>query len=259
MTDDARSRARRPFLTAEWRHLVMLSYEVDLDVPAPLVPAGLALDLWHGRALVSVVGFRFLDARVLGAAIPRHRDFDEVNLRFYVRRDMPGGETRHGVVFVRELVSRLAVALLARLAYNEPYRAVRMRSATPRGASDAPGRLAYEWRIGGAWEGLAATAVGAPTAPEPGSQEAFVTQHHWGYTRQRDGGTAEYEVVHPPWRVWTAGGATLTMDVARLYGPAFAPALARAPGSALVAEGSSVIVYAPRRLVTTDPRRMSLR
>src|SRR5439155_702436 len=140
-----------------------------------------------------------------------------------------------------------------------PYRAVRMRSATPRGASDAPGRLAYEWRIGGAWEGLAATAVGAPTAPEPGSQEAFVTQHHWGYTRQRDGGTAEYEVVHPPWRVWTAAGATLTMDVARLYGPAFAPALARAPGSALVAEGSSVIVYAPRRLVTTDPRRMSPR
>src|SRR5436309_212297 len=81
MTDDARPRARRPFLTAEWRHLVMLSYEVDLDVLAPLVPTGLALDLWHGRALVSVVGFRFLDARVLGAAIPRHRDFDEVNLR----------------------------------------------------------------------------------------------------------------------------------------------------------------------------------
>src|SRR3989442_192068 len=169
MTDDARSRARRPFLTAEWRHLVMLSYEVDLDVLAPLVPAGLALDLWHGRALVSVVGFRFLDARVLGAAIPRHRDFDEVNLRFYVRRDMPGGETRHGVVFVRELVSRLAVALLARLAYNEPYRAVRMRSATPRGASDAPGRLAYEWRIRRAWDGLAATAArdDGPTEDEP--------------------------------------------------------------------------------------------
>src|SRR3989475_5063634 len=184
MTDDARSRARRPFLTAEWRHLVMLSYEVALEVLAPLVPAGLALDLWHGRALVSVVGFRFLYARVLGAAIPRHRDFDEVNLRFYVRRDMPGGETRHGVVFVRELVSRLAVALLARLAYNEPYRAVRMRSATPRGASDAPGRLAYEWRIGGAWEGLAATAGGAPAAAPAGPAEALITPPQLGDQRQ---------------------------------------------------------------------------
>src|SRR3989441_3221142 len=188
MTDDARSRARRRFLPAEGRPLVMLSYEVDLDVLAPLAPAGLALDLWHGRALVSVVGFRFLDTRVLGAAIAWHRDFDEVNLRFYVRRDVPGGETRHGVVFVRELVSRLAVALLARLAYNEPYRAVRMRSATPRGASDAPGRLAYEWRIGGAWGGPPATAAGAPTGPVPGSQEAFITPHHWGGTRGGGGG-----------------------------------------------------------------------
>jgi uncharacterized protein YqjF (DUF2071 family) len=237
----------------------MQSYDVDADALAPLVPAGTALDLWRGRALVSVVGFRFLDTRVLGVAIPWHRDFDEVNLRFYVRRDVPGSETRHGVVFVGELVSRLAVALLARLAYNEPYRAVTMRSATPRGADEAPGRLAYEWRIGGDGEGLAATAVGAPAAPEPGSQAAFITQHHWGYTRQRDGGTVEYEVVHPPWRVWTAGGPTLTMDVARLYGPAFAPALARAPVSALVADGSPVSVYAPRRLATTETRRMSLR
>jgi len=251
MSEDAAPRTpgrRRPFLTAQWRHLVMLSYDVDPDVLAPLVPAGTALDLWHGRALVSVVGFRFLDTRVLGAAIPWHRDFDEVNLRFYVRRELPGGETRHGVVFVRELVSRLAVALLARLAYNEPYRAVTMRSARPRGAGDAPGRLAYEWRIGGAWEGLAATAVGAPAVPAPGSREAFITQHHWGYTRQRDGGTVEYEVVHPPWRIWTAGGATLTMEVARLYGQAFAPALSRPPVSALVADGAPVSVFAARRL-----------
>src|SRR5437867_11221784 len=149
MTDDARSRARRPFLTAEWRHLVMLSYEVDLDVPAPLVPAGLALDLWHGRALVSVVGFRFLDARVLGAAIPRHRDFDEVNLRFYVRRDMPGGETRHGVVFVRGLVARPAVALLARLASYAPYRGGGVRSRQSRGGRAGPGGPGVGGRGGG--------------------------------------------------------------------------------------------------------------
>src|SRR6267143_2115506 len=191
---------RRVFLTAEWRHLVMLNYEVDPDVLAPLVPAGTALDLWQGRALVSVVGFRFLDTRVLGTAIPRHRAFDEVNLRFYVRRDAPGGETRRGVVFVRELVSRVAVALVARLAYNEPYRALRMRSVTPPGATEPPGRLTYEWRIGGGWETLAATAVGTPAQPEPGSEAAFITRHHWGYTRQRDGGTVEYEVEHPPWR-----------------------------------------------------------
>ena len=243
-----RAEHETPFLTAQWRHLVMLNYEVDADLLTPLVPAGTALDLWQGRALVSVVGFRFLDTRVLGAAIPRHRAFDEVNLRFYVRRDAPGGETRRGVVFVRELVSRAAVALVARLAYNEPYRALRMRSVTPPGATEPHGRLAYEWRIGGVWEALAATAVGTPTMPEPGSEAAFITRHHWGYTRQRDGGTVEYEVEHPPWRTWTATGATLTMDVGRLYGRAFTPALSRAPTSALIADGSPVIVHAPRRL-----------
>jgi len=253
---------RRPLLTAEWRHLVMLNYEVDPEILTPLVPVGTTLDLWRGRALVSVVGFRFYGTRLFGAAIPGHRDFDEVNLRFYVRRELPGGETRHGVVFVRELVSRLAVALVARLAYNEPYRALRMRSETPRRESEAPGRLAYEWRIGGAWEGMPATALGAPAVPDPGSETAFITQHHWGYTRQRDGSTVEYEVEHPSWRTWAAGEATLAMDVARLYGAAFVAALGRAPVSALVADGSAVSVSPPRRLGGARPeltRRASTR
>lgn len=239
---------RRPFLTAEWRHLVMLNYEVDPEILTLRVPVGTTLDLWRGRALVSVVGFRFLGTRLFGVPIPGHRDFDEVNLRFYVRREMPGGETRHGVVFVRELVSRFAVALVARLAYNEPYRTLRMRSVTPRRGSEAPGRLVYEWRVGGAWEGLTGMTLGAPAVPEAGSEAAFITQHHWGYTRQRDGSTVEYEVEHPPWRTWEAGAAMLTMDVARLCGEAFVTSLARAPVSALVAEGSAVTVYPPRRL-----------
>src|SRR6516162_6010979 len=119
-----RPTGRRPFLSAEWRYLVMLNYVVDPAILDPLVPAGTMLDRWEGRVFVSLVGFRFTDTRVLGAAIPFHRAFDEVNLRFYVRRDALSGEVQRGVVFVRELVPRRAVALTARWAYNEPYRAV---------------------------------------------------------------------------------------------------------------------------------------
>jgi len=136
--------ARRPFLTAEWRYLVMLNYEVDVTALAPLVPAGTVLDLWQGRALVSVVGFRFLDTRLRGVAVPFHRNFEEVNLRFYVRREVSDGPARRGVVFVRELVPRVAIASLARWAYNEPYRAVPMRSVAPATPVDAPGRVSYE-------------------------------------------------------------------------------------------------------------------
>src|SRR5947207_15642078 len=130
-----RAKHETPFLTAQWRHLVMLNYEVDADVLTPLVPAGTTLDLWQGRALVSVVGFRFLGTRVLGVSVPWHRDFDEVNLRLYVRRELEGGEVRRGVVFVREVVARRAITWLARVAYNEPYRTLPMRSAASGGVA----------------------------------------------------------------------------------------------------------------------------
>ena len=244
--------SRRPFLSAEWRYLVMLNYEVPPAVLRPLVPAGTTLDLWDGRAIVSVVGFRFLRTRVLGVPVPLHRDFDEVNLRFYVRHEPRGGEVRRGVTFVRELVPRAAIARVARLAYNEPYDAVPMRSTVPREVVASPGRLAYEWRLGGdapaAWQRVAASPVGAPALPHPGAEETFITEHYWGYTRQRDGGTVEYEVAHPSWRVWAVEEPELRADVARLYGDAFVPALSAPPASAFVAEGSPVVVYRPRRL-----------
>ncbi|MEJ7812342.1 MAG: DUF2071 domain-containing protein [Gemmatimonadaceae bacterium] len=242
------AREQRPFLTAEWRYLVLLNYEVAPEILLPLVPTGTTLDRWQGRTLVSVVGFRFLRTRVLGASLPHHRDFDEVNLRFYVRREMPTGEVRRAVTFVRELVPRAAIALVARLAYNEPYRAVPMRSTTPATETEAPGRITYEWRTGGRWQHVAATAVGAPAALVPGSEAAFVTEHYWGYTRQRDGGTMEYEVAHPPWRVWSADAPALVADVRGLYGPTFERALTAPPTSAFVAEGSPIAVYRPRRL-----------
>jgi uncharacterized protein len=224
----------------------MLNYEVDPALLAPLVPTGTTLDAFAGRTLVSVVGFRFLGTRLLGLPIPGHRNFDEVNLRFYVRRGV-AGEVRRGVVFVRELVPRAAIAWLARRAYHEPYRAVPMRSLVP-AAGAPPGRLVYAWRTGGRWQQVAATAAGEAAVPAQDSEAAFITHHLWGYTRQPDGGTVEYEVEHVRWGVWQAAAPTLDADVADLYGPAFVPVLARPPVSALIADGSPVVVYRPRRV-----------
>jgi uncharacterized protein len=233
------------FLTARWRYLVMLNYEVSPDTLAQLVPAGTTLDAWQGRALVSLVGFRFLDTRLAGVPVPFHRDFDEVNLRFYVRRG-----DRRGVTFVRELVPRRAIAWLARLAYNEPYVVASMTSRTPDDATDSPGRLEYRWSFEGRGGQLAATAVGAPVSPAPDSEATFITEHYWGYTRQRDGGTVEYRVRHPPWRVWQATDPMFDADVAGLYGPRFARLGRTPPVSAFIAEGSGVDVSWPRRVST---------
>ena len=232
----------------------MLNFEVSPALLEPLLPAGVTLDLWQGRALVSVVGFRFLDTRVLGVPVPMHRDFDEVNLRFYVRHVTAKGEVRRGVTFVRELVPRRAIAVLARFAYNEPYRAVPMRSSAPVALTEEPGRIGYEWRTAAGWQGVSATAIGTPAALVRGSEAEFVTEHYWGYTRQRDGGTVEYAVTHPPWRVWRTEAPALTADVAGVYGSEFVAPLAGSPCSAFVAEGSPVVVHRPRRLPESATR-----
>lgn len=233
------------FLTARWLDLLMLNYAVDPDLLAPLVPAGTTLDRWAGEAIVSVVGFRFVDTELLGVAVPGHRHFEEVNLRFYVRRVTPT-EVRRAVVFIRELVPRRAIAWVARAWYNEPYRATPMRHAIEADASER--RVRYEWRERSGWTGIAARTLGDPQPLVPGSEAQFITEHYWGYTRQRDGGTIGYRVEHPPWRVWRASDATVFGDPEATYGPAFAAILGRTPRSTFVAEGSRVTVYRPTRL-----------
>ncbi len=228
----------------------MLNYEVPPALLRPLVPPGTELDTWNGASLASVVGFRFLDTRVLGIAIPGHRDFDEVNLRFYVRRRSEHGDWRRAVVFVRELVPRRAIAFVARWLYNEPYSAVPMQHELQiaSAADGQPGRAAYAWRLVDRWHRLEVRTRGRPTLPEPTSEAAFISEHYWGYTVQRDGASKEYQVDHPPWRVWEAEGAQLDCDVKAVYGTGFAECLGIQPRSAFLAEGSEVTVYRGRRL-----------
>ena len=227
-----------PFLTARWRHLVMLNYAVAPELLADRVPAGTVLDSSEGQHWLSVVGFLFLDTRLLGVPVPFHTDFEELNLRFYVRREVPdearGVPVRRGVVFVRELVPKAAIALVARLAYNEAYSSVPMSHEISRGSGhlgvDAPDRLApllpgdrvsYGFRQRGSepeWGEVSATIAG-PAAPlQPGSHAEFIAEHYWGYARQRDGGTVEYEVEHPPWQSHPVSASSLTGDLRRLYG-----------------------------------------
>jgi uncharacterized protein len=238
----------RPFLTAEWRYLAMLNYRVAPELLLPLVPAGTELDSWNDTHYLSVVGFLFRDTRVLGAGIPFHRNFEEVNLRFYVRRRI-GSEMRRGVCFVRELVPRAAIAAVARLAYNEPYRSVLMSHRIEARVGDAtPAAVEYRWCVGRQWSALSIEPRGLAQPIRPLSEEQFITEHYWGYTRQRDGGTLAYEVRHPPWEVWSAGRATLSGDLTSVYGPVFAAALRGAPRSAFLADGSAVSVFRPVRL-----------
>ena len=221
---------------------MVLNYVVDPAILAPHVPRGTELDLWEGEAVISMVGFLFLQTRLLGVPVPFHCDFEEVNLRFYVRRRV-GEEWRRGVTFIREFVPRRAVAWTARAIYNEPYMTLPMRHRI------AAGELEYSWKFAGSWHRLGAAVNGEPRGIAPGSEHEFIFENYWGYTRQRDGGTIEYEVEHPPWPVWTAERAWFESDMCALYGATFAGPLSAAPRSAFVAEGSPITVRRAVRIV----------
>jgi len=226
----------------------MLNYAVDAAILAPKVPPGTELDQFAGKTYVSLVGFRFLRTRVRGLWIPFHSDFDEVNLRFYVKR-AGISPPRRGVVFVREIVPRYAIAKVAQVVYHEKYIALPMSHQVIEPTSEH-GRMQaeYRWRYQGQWNRLHVECSGRPALAPEGSLDQFITEHYWGYAAQPDGGCLEYRVAHDPWRIWTAAQASFQGDPPGLYGPELARCLGAEPNSAFVAEGSAVTIYSGNRI-----------
>jgi len=213
----------------------MLNYVVDPALLQRFVPQETELDQHEGQTYVSLIGFEFNKTRILGRAVPFHQAFEEVNLRFYVRRG-----NRRGVVFIRELVPKVAVTAVARLAYGENYSCAPM---SHRVDIDPSGVYAeFTWGTGAATCSISARISGESYLPEEGSLAQFITEHYWGYAL-RAGSTVEYQVDHPQWRVSDAITAKCLGNAARYYGLEFADLLAAAPQSAFLAEGSAVTVF----------------
>ena len=230
-----------PFLTARWSNLILLTYALPPALLEHRLPSELELDTRDGQAFASLVAFDFLDTRVLGVPWPGFRNFPEVNLRFYVR-DRRTGE--RGVMFVKEFVPQRLVAWVARTIYNEPYRAVPMRSrVNVRGETIT---AAHEFDVGGRTHTLFATGDLATTCPAEASDEHFFKEHRWGFGRSRAGRCIRYEVVHPTWRCHAVQSWSLHLDWASVYGAEWAVLQDARPHSIMLAEGSGVQVL-PRR------------
>jgi len=231
----------RPMLEGAWRDLVVANYEVDPEVLRPYVPAGTELDTWNGKTVMSVVGLSFEDTRAMGVPAVGQQQFEQLNLRFYVKQ----GDKR-GVVFIKEVVPQRLMAGLCRAVYNENYHRQPMAHRRPEAGQD--GLVGYAWKAGDGWSRLEAERHGPAEAPQPGSLEEFVLEHYVGFTEQRDGQTLAYEVEHPPWRIYETRNPTLDLDAESLYGKELARYLERPPLSVVVCEGSEVAVHPARPL-----------
>lgn len=233
----------REFLTAEWRHILMLTFEVPQSLLMPHVPRGLELDLWRGKAFVTVVGLYFVTKTILGIPLSFLPAFEQVNLRFYVRRTV-SDQAHRGVVFLKEVVPRYLVTATAKLLFKQNYVTCPMRHGTKitfrKGSRDE--EVEYAWLHRAAWHRISVQVRGAFKTPAKGSREEFVVERYTGYVLQNRTVKA-FNVKHPPWKVMQAETGSVA-EINEFYGPELAPYL-RAPTFAFLAEGGAAKLYHP--------------
>lgn len=231
----------KKFLTAYWQDLVMANYEVEPEILEEFVPKGTSLDFHNGKCFVSLVAFMFLDTRVMDFLIPFHINFEEVNLRFYVKRETPE-ETRRGVSFIKEIVPKTAIAKVAKVFYGEPYEKWEMSHFKDENELD------YAW-----WKKDERYSIGVNIGenmgvPREDSHGEFIIEHYWGYTKRNEHRTDEYKVEHPKWELFAVNDFEVNVDFGKLYGERFAFLNNEKPFSIFMAKGSEVSVYKGAKL-----------
>jgi uncharacterized protein YqjF (DUF2071 family) len=235
---------QKAFLQAEWRRLAMANYAVDKSLLTKYLPYKTEIDSWNNTCYISLVGFMFLNTRIKGFKIPFHINFEEVNLRFYVRHH-DGRESKRGVVFIKEIVPKPALTFIANSIYKENYETMAMGHSWD--TKDDSLAVEYRWKKK-SWHSLKVIADKDPSAIADGSEEEFITEHYWGYTQINDKSSSEYQVEHPRWQVYKVREFFINVDFSSVYGYDFAFLAYEKPISVFLAEGSEIIVRGARKI-----------
>ncbi|OYU79526.1 MAG: hypothetical protein CFE23_13560 [Flavobacterium sp. BFFFF1] len=234
------------FLKAAWKNLGIINYEIDPAILEPYVPKGTTLDFWNGKCYVSVIGFLFADVRILGIKFPYHVNFEEVNLRFYVKRTEKGKDKR-GVVFIKEIVPKPAISIVANLLYNEHYETLKMSHSFAETADNYI--FTYNWFPKKQANTIRFEMKKEPIAIPEGSEAEFITEHYFGYTKVNGDKTFEYEVTHPRWQQYEVTDYGLEVDFEQNYGKAFSFLKNQKPISVMVAKGSTITIERKKTIV----------
>jgi uncharacterized protein YqjF (DUF2071 family) len=229
---------QKTFLTANWENLVMANYEVDPVVLKPYLPKGVELDFYKYKTYVSLVGFMFKKTSLFGVPIPFFGSFEEINLRFYVRR-VVGNKVKKGVVFINETVPFKMVALLANKLYKEHYISIPTKNKIHRAENK---EIQYEWKMGQNWNSIFINSDTNKYPIEPSTIEEFIFERYYGYTKIDQHNSQEYKIHHPKWVTNKINENTISCNFEEMYGKAFSNLTQQQPHSVILAEGSSVSV-----------------
>lgn len=227
------------FLTAHWENLIMANYAVNPEVLKPYLPQGVEIDFYKDKTYASLVGFMFKKTSLFKIPIPFLGTFEEINLRFYVKR-VDGDSIKRGVVFINETVPYKPVAWLANKLYKEHYIAIPTKNSIVPAESDK--KIKYEWKINSQWNYMEVRAENKKNEMLPGSIEEFIFEHYYGYTKINNKLSQEYKVNHPRWEVNKVIDYSIQCDFNAMYGNDFAFLNKQEPDSVIIAEGSPVSV-----------------
>ena len=234
------------FLKAEWRKLAIANYIVDPQILEKYLPYKTELDIWDDKCYISLIGFMFMNTKVLGLKIPYHTNFEEVNLRFYVRH-FANNEWRRGVVFIKELVPRHAITLIANTLYDEHYQTVKMSHEWLKEKDQL--KVKYQFDLRGKNQSIAVTAKNELVDIESNSETEFITEHYWGYTKIKENKTTGYQVTHPRWQAYPVLNYKIDFDFEEVYGMDFSFLNHIKPYSLMLAEGSEITVEGKDKIV----------
>jgi len=227
------------FLSARWENLIMANYEVNPDVLRPYLPHGVELDFYNNKTYVSLVGFMFKQTSLFNIPIPFLGTFEEINLRFYVKR-VEGDTIKRGVVFINETVPYKLVAWLANRLYKEHYIAIPTKNSSV--ITNRTKNTRYEWKINKMWNHIEVNTAVENEKMLPESIEEFIFEHYYGYTKINNKFSQEYKVNHPRWLVNKVMDYSIHCDFKSMYGDDFSFLSNHEPDSVIIAEGSPVTV-----------------
>lgn len=233
------------FLNAEWRKLAIANYVVDEKLLEKYIPTGTELDIWKGKCYLSLVSFMFVNTKVLGVKIPFHVNFEEANLRFYVKR-FENEEWKRGVVFIKEIVPKNAITFVANTLYKENYQTMPMQHHW--NESTEKRTVHYKWKCAGKWHNFNVEGNLQSVEIPPESETEFITEHYWGYAKINDTTTNEYEVTHPRWKAYKVFDYKIDVDFGLVYGSEFEFMNRLQPESVMLAEGSEITVEKKRKI-----------
>jgi uncharacterized protein len=227
------------FLKAKWENIIMANYPVAAAVLKPYLPKGVALDLYNGKAYVSLVGFMFKDTSLFNIPIPRLGTFEEINLRFYVTRK-EGITIKRGVVFINETIPYKAVAWVANKLYKEHYTAVPTKHSWH--INNEIKDINYQWKLNNEWNNIQVCALNKSDSIIKESFEEYIFEHYFGYTKINENVTEEYKITHPRWKINKVITKEVNCNFSEMYGAAFKHLSTVEPDSVFIAEGSSIEV-----------------